>query len=494
MIQAQNNIAKIRISTALISLFISVLAFYSNDIINRDGIFYMGIANAYTQEGLAGILQYSNFGWPFFSIVVAHIHQITHFSFETSAITLNTVLFVLLTDALVLLSNKILPNTRQVAIAALFFLCFLTLNEYRTFLGRDVGYWAFCSLALYQFILYIENPSLRNAVLWQLAMITAVLFRVDGTVVLLGLPLYLFFIRRPQQAFKQVSQLFILFVIGALIAVFVAVEQASLSSVFSKITTVTKYINPDSVLSQLQLNSELISSQILNKYSAEYSTIILSSGLIFMLAYKLIKAITIGYIGLYVYSWRQGERPQRSSYRRLIIYFFTLNIIILIGFLFTEYFVSRRYTLLAVISLLFLMLPIICGTLEKAWHSRKKPILIITGTLLFISLADSMIRSNSKVYIKEVAIWASSNLPANSTALTDSKIINYYFNDHQPVATLSLTQHINAYKNYDYLIVIEKRKHKERIELLSTMNLQPAFRLENKRGNKATVYAVQPSQ
>ncbi|MFW5426811.1 MAG: hypothetical protein ACKE8R_06130 [Methylophagaceae bacterium] len=493
MICPQNNIAKIRFVTALISLLISSIAFYSADIINRDGIFYMDMASTYNQGGLAGLLEFSHFGWPFFSIVVSHIHQITQLPFEISANVLNTLLFVLLTDTLVRLSNKILPNYRQVAVAALFFLCFLTLNHYRSFLGRDVGYWAFCTLALYQFILYIEKPTIQKATLWQVFIITAVLFRVDGIVILLCLPLYLFAIRPPIYALKQCLQLFYLLSIGILAAMLITIEQSSLSLIFSKIVNITKYINPDSVLEAFNHKKNLIETQILNKYSERYSALILSSGLMVMLLYKLIKALTLGYLGIYVYSW-WGKTPLKTiSYRSLVGYFLVLNIIILVGFMFTEYFVSKRYAVLAVISLLLLMLPRICDTVEKAWLSKHRPILVSVGLILFISLADSLVKSNSKLYIKDVAIWASNNLPEKSAVITNNKIIKYYFDSRQPTAKISLTPNIDTYQNYDYLIVIEKDKYKELKQQLTLMTIEPVFKLQNKRGNKATVYAINPT-
>lgn len=499
MIPLQNNISSIRLVTALISLAMSTLAFYSGDIINRDGIFYIDMARAYDQGGLAGLLHYSNFGWPFFSIAIAHIHQITQLSFETSANVLNCLLFVLLTDALVLLSNKILPNHRQVIVATLFFLCFLTLNHYRFYIIRDAGYWAFCSLALYQFILYIEKPTIQKATLWQVFMIIAVLFRVDGIVILLGLPLYLFAIRAPKEALKQSLQLFYVFlqllsllIIGILVAMLTANEQFSLS-LFSKILNITQYINPDSVLGNLNHNTELIEAQILNKHSARYSTLILGSGLIVMLLYKLTKALTLGYIGVYIYGWWKSTPLKPAPYRSLIYYFLALNLMILVGFMFTKYFISTRYAVLAVISLLLLMLPRICDTVDKAWLSKRTLILVVVGVILFGNLVNGLIKSNSKLYIKDVAIWANNNLPENSTIITNSKIINYYFNNHHPVvAKISLTSDIGAYQNYDYLIVIEKNKYKEIKKKLATMNIDPIFRLENKRGSKATVYAIQP--
>ncbi len=495
MINIQSHIAKIRLSTAFASLLISIVAFYGNDLLNRDGILYVDMASAYVQGGFDALLQYSDFGWPFFSIVIAYIHQITHLPVELSAIALNVLLFVVLTDALVLVSNKILPNPRQVAFAALLFLCFFTLNHYRVFIGRDVGYWAFCMLALYQFILYLEKPSIKKALLWQILMVLAILFRIDGVVILLGLPLYLFTTQSPTIALKQIIQFFYLLIAGAVLAMLIAIDQSSLATIFSKIGSITKYINPDNVLTHFKLNTDLIETHILNKFSARYSALILSSGLITMLVYKLINALTLGYLGIYIYSLWKYTFHRVTPYRKLIAYFLALNLIILLGFIFTEYFVSKRYTVLAVMGLLLLMLPRICDTLEKAWLANYKPILVAVGLILFVSLVDSLTHSNSKVYIKDVAIWASNNLPENSRVLTNNKIIKYYFNSHQPLAEISLDPNVNTYQNYDYLIIlIEKNKFKELGQQLTSMKIKPIYKLENKRGSKATVYLVQPPQ
>jgi hypothetical protein len=150
---------------------------------------------------------------------------------------------------------------------------------------------------------------------------------------------------------------------------------------------------------------------------------------------------------------------------------------------------------LAVISLLFLMLPRLCVTLETIWLSKNKLVIVILGTLFFVTLIDSVTHTNSKAYIKDTAIWSSKNLPENSTALTTSKIIKYYFNLNQPVAKISLIAETNigSYKNYDYLIaVIEKGKYKNLKKKVASMPLDPIFESENKRGSKATVYAIKP--
>lgn len=492
MIQTFNDITKIRLGTALVSLLLSFFAFYTNDIINRDGILYLAMSKAYLDGGLLATAKL--YTWPFFSMVVAYIHQITQLSLEHSAYLLNILLFVLLTDVLVLLSHKILPNTRQLVIAALLFLCFQTLNEYRDFVIRDIGYWYFCSLALYRFMQFLDTASIRNGTLWQLAAITAVLFRIEGMVILLALPLYLFATQPLKNTVKQQLQLNYLFIIGMLIAILVLAAQSSsdLSAAFSKINQISDYANLERFLTKFNNSTAIIENQILPKYSDAYSGLIFGSGLIIMLIYKLTKAISIGYIGIYLIGRWQRANLQKVPYKQLIIYLLAVNLIILLVFIFSRYFTSTRYTLITLISLLLLMLPRICNTVEKAWTSKNKPILLIFGLILFVSLGDSMTRSSSKFYIKDVAIWASQNIPENSTILTDNGRIEYYFNSHQPIARLTRKKEILSYQKYDYLIVVDKLKNQQLKTQLMAMNIKPIFTtLENNRGDKATIYSIQ---
>ena len=498
-----NTLFKIRAFTALASLLLSVFAYYSNDIINNDGILYMNMAEAFLQGGLAETFKL--FNWPFFSILVASIHQLTSLPLETSANILNALLFVLLLDTLILISKKFQLNPQQLAVAAMLFICFQSFNEYRDFIIRDFGYWAFSTLALYRFILFLEKPSITNATLWQLIAVAAVLFRVEGIVILLGLPLYLFIYHSPKVALKQIVKLNYLFILAIISVTVFTIELSGISAAFNKITTVTKYISPDVFLDRFNQKTSIIETQVLNQYSVKYSAFILSSGLIFMLCYKVIKALSLGYLGLFLFSWWQKNKIPAVPYRNLIIYFAALNIVILLTFLFHEYFMSRRYAMVTLISLLLLMLPRLTDLIVQAWTARNKWLLAVIGLVLLIGLVDGITQSRSKAYIKETAIWASQNLPANSTAITDNTIIQYYYQSHQPKAALSKVW-VGAYSsngyqdnfekilktslNYDYLIVVEKYNNIKIKKLLATMKLEQIYSQETKRHNKASVYKI----
>lgn len=485
-----HNISKIRLHTALLSLVLSVLSFYLDDIINRDGIKYVNMAEIFLSSGFNDAAQIM--GWPFFSILIAYIHKITTLPFEYSAYLINSFLFVLVTDSFILLSNRILQNKQHLIYSSLFILCFYSLNEYRDFIIRDVGYWAFCSLSLLHFIHFLESPSWKNALFWQLLTIVSILFRIEGIIILLALPLYLFSYRSLKLAFYQASQLYFLLLTSLLLIGLFSLGLADVSSLIERLASERHYSGLLHLFDVFNHKVNIISSQVLNKHSQEYAALILGSGLLVMLIYKLIKGVTIAYLGLYFISRWQQKNTFQFPYQYLLTYFLFLNILILVAFLFHGYFMSTRYMILTLLTALLLMLPRLCDFIESLWLTRNKRMLTLVGLILFIGLVDSVTSSRSKSYIKATAIWAGQNLPENVSILTDNTFIRYYFNSQKPTSNLYLENNINTYKKYNYLIVVEKRHNKELKEMLQQMDIQSQYSLENKRGDKTTIYKVLP--
>jgi hypothetical protein len=504
MEQNSYNVNKLRLGTAIISLLLSIFTIYSDDLINSDGILYIETAEAFIQGGLADAIKLYN--WPFFSICIAYIHQLTQAPLELSAYILNTIFFVLLTDTLVLISKKTLPNKEQLLIAVLIILCFATLNDYRNFIIRDIGYWYFCSLALYRFMQFLELPSLRNASLWQLTAITAILFRIEGIVILLGLPFFVFFSEPFKRALKHLLKLNYLLILGTVIVSIFAINFSAMNNSFTKISSLLAYLDVNSLLAKFNAKAAIIENQVLNKYSASYSGFILAYGLLAMLFYKVTKAVTVGYLGLYIFSHWKQRQAQPNPYKSLLIYFFLLNILLLTAFMFKELFISKRYAIIAILSMLLLMLPRISQLIQQAWIKRNHVLLSVTALILLVNVVDSLHKSNSKLYVKNTAIWASQNLAESSSVLTDDEYIHYYYRTH-PKNNKNLTRIDigsynrankrytidrlkSSYQHYDYLIVVEKRRNKVLQNLLTTMQLEQIYSENNSRGDKASVYKV----
>lgn len=507
------NIGYIRLYTALVSLILSIYAFYTDDIINADGILYLNLAEIYINGGLAATQ--AVYDWPFYSILIAYIHQITSFSTTTSAALLNTLFFVILTDSLLLTSKKLIHNNRQLIIASILILCFYTVSEYRDFIVRDIGYWAFTILALYRFMLFIEKVTLTNASLWLTSAVVATLFRIEGLILLLTLPFYFLFSQHSQQSLGKSLRLGSIMIMSIAILGLLAENQTSLNNAFTKLNTINHYINTDRLLTVFNNKLNAIETHVLNEYSAEHSALILVIGLLAMLSYKLIKSISFGYITLYLIGrWQQKDARTNNPYRSFLLYFVAINIVILIVFMFKQYFITTRYAVTTSLGLLLLVIPSICRVIEHAWLVKHYKLLGLATIILVISLVDAMTQSNSKAYIKDTASWAGENLPQNSLVLTDDEFISHYFQPRNSISALcigklfkknrfitnskkhfNISQHCpdwkkSHYSDYDFLIAVEKRKNQALKQYLGNLNITRIYYQENKRGDRASVYRV----
>lgn len=455
------RLIEIRTFTAVISLLFSIIAFGVDDLINSDGVLYMNMVRAFLEGGLDETAQL--FNWPFFSILVSGIHLITGLSLERSGELLNVLLFVVFTDSLVLICSKLLPNPRHVFIATLFILGFTLLNDYRAYLFRDMGYWAFTGISIYLFMNYLEKPTWFYALSWQISMLFSILFRIEGAVLLLTLP---FFVFRVSSHFKEavgkVFQLWSLMIIFFSIALFIALTQNGFITAFGKITEILGYIDLSSLYENFRLRSEIINSEVLSKFDKGTGGIILASGLIIMMVHKLIVAIGIPYAIYYIYSYFFNNSKSRTItvFNHLIIYFIFINFCILMLFVFKQYFLSTRYGVMLVTGLLLLMLPRMCQVVDDAIKNKRKGVLAFTFLILIAGPIDSFTVSLSKAYIKNAAIWASENLPADSKTITSDLIINYYLieNNAKTQVVLDIKNRPLNTEGFDFAIVTIKVK------------------------------------
>lgn len=488
------KLIEVRIFTAIISLLFSLLAFYTDDLINSDGVLYMDMVRALLAGGLSATAEL--YDWPFFSILVAGVHKLTGLSLEYSGNLVNIIMLVIFTDALVLICNKILPNSRQVFIAAVFILGFTLFNDYRAYLFRDMGYWAFSALALYQFIKFLEKPTWLNAFFWQLTTIIAILFRVEGIAILLALPFFVFFQKNSlKSAFNQLFKLWFSVALLALITIIVALGLSDFPSAFGKFNEIMMYINLDQLSSGFDHKSTIIAEQLLNKYSDKYSALIFGSGLFVMMLWKFIEALSISYIIFYIYIFFSKNKPKsiERKYSGLLIYFIAINFIVLSVFVFTHFFLSTRYSVMLVTGLFLLfLLPLFCSFVEKALLNRNNGILVFTLFVILVGPIDSFTRSVSKEYVKEIAIWSAENIPGDSKVAINEREMSHYMQEKGFRSDITFIRELDfsKFERYDYIIIAVKHDKKQLKKDLDKLGYKLIYTTNNDRGDEAYLYQV----
>ena len=449
-----NNFMHLRILLALLSLLLSAVAFYIDDIINADAMLYVQTIQAFMNGGLTEMAKLYN--WPFFSIVAATFSQLTHIPPELSAKIICTILFVLFTDALLLLSSKIVPSSRQLFIAAILILFFYSINNYREFIIRDTGYWAFFCYAFYQLMNFIDTSKVKHALLWQTFMIIATLFRVEGAILLVLIPIFLFFSNSFKKNIHFFLRLYSLIIIALIAGVIIVINTDS-SNAFSKIFQITGFLELDTIHTSFMTKANLISQQILHPAAASYGPMVLFSGLVFITLYSVVKGLSIPYLILSFISIKHTKYLHRSKYFSFFLYAFFITLLILISFSLQTNLVTRRYSLLSAVLLFLMLLPTLCQYIDDAWSTQKKKSIFIIIFLLFVSMADTLISSNSKAHVKDVSKWAATNLPNDARILTINSAVTYYFNSHNPKATITQTRNIKDYHTFDYIILLQKK-------------------------------------
>jgi len=505
------NLTQIRVFTAIASLIFSMYAVYFDDIINKDGILYLQTAELFLSGNMDAA--FASYDWPFYSIVIAFFQKITSIPLELSALIFNSVFFVILTDTLILISSLIFSAPRQLKISALLILCFMPILDYRDYIIRDPGYWAFSCLALYHFMVFINSSRIIHATLWQIFMIFAILFRVEGIFLLITVPLFLLLsksLREEMVIRKLISCFFIPIILLAAIPFFESLSMEKLS----KIDSVFNYTNLNFIFEKLTFSAEIFEHQILNKYSGEYATFILFFGFLSLLIYKIFEGFSISYIVIFLASFKNTSQLSNNLYRNFLAYFLILNTLIMFVFILKEHFISSRYIVLTLINLLLLLSFYMVTGIERLYLNKNKLLLAIIALCLSYNLLDASTTSLDKSYIKDISILSAQKVPEKSIVLVNNRATFYYLTSEAAHLTVCFKnirkidkkelglkktscntekysqKYFNNYIHFDYILFIHKNDSYEDHKNFGSFSLEKIIQTKNQKKDKAVLYRV----
>ena len=175
------------LASLLISLVISSLFF-----INNDGIFYLLAAEDVLLHGSAAT--HVGLKWPLYPLLIAGLSYVTHLPLTASALIWQAFFQVILVISFINIVRVLGGNKTIQVLAAAVIILHPTLNEYRSLIIRDFGYWAFLLTGFYYLLRYSQYPSWGNVLAWLFSVGLATLFRIEGVVIIALSPLLLFFV------------------------------------------------------------------------------------------------------------------------------------------------------------------------------------------------------------------------------------------------------------------------------------------------------------
>lgn len=492
---------KLLIVTALCSLLLSLWLTASNDIISRDSTLYLKVAQTFLDGGF--VAAFKAWSWPFYPVIFAIVHQITGLNLEYSAYLLNAMLNLIVCVSFVKIYSRIAFNGHRLWIAALFIITFSSFNDYRGDIIRGYGFWAFTLLALNYYLAFIQTEKKMEAVKWQLSIFSAALFRPEAVIFAVAAPLFVLFY--PVSVFKQrllkyflLSSFILLVLTSAILALLFSSDLQQF--LLNHRPVQADYISPSFILGSFYQGVENLKHHVLMfDFSARYAGLILASGLMTMLLYKVMLNLGVVYTGIWFTGvYKKWLKLKPESW--IVLGFALIALAVLMSLNFSRFYVSSRYIVLLVILLGLIVSQYLDILLVNLKQQRKKWLFAALVLYIAVQFLDSVISIGaSKGPIKEIAQWAVQELPEDAKlACNEPRLVYYSKNRCLNISNFSdfylqkNSNDLNKLKVQYLLLWIKHKDKKLQYALNENKQIELLKKFSNRKDDFGALYAIRP--
>ena len=466
--------------TFFFSVILSLIAIFGTVTIGKDGAFYIDIARSISNNGLS--VAFERFSWPWYSILIAFIHDATGFNHEFIAY-FATILFMAGTCSLtVSMVKRKSPET--VYWAMLLVLSVPVFNNFRAEIIRETGFWFFIVLAIW-LVLFDSKINFLRGLFIQLAITAAALFRLEALFLIPAIFIYFLFRRSSaseQNRFVALFKCFYGFFFLFLLGFFAVLGTDFLAQ--PRVAQNLYLINPYNIYKSFVFVSDSFAQAVLLKWSHSDATVIVFFGFLAALVLRIISYAGIASLILLDKNGRNGLIEGAKKYKlhliAIILYF-----IVLLVFFFQVKFINSRYSAL----LLILSVPI----LAVAVHGCKLKWPKLTNVFVFLSLllmlSNVISTSTKKTHYLEAANWVQKNTKITDRIYYEDSRVAYYADRGYPSMPLvtEVMKNKNYIDSYDYFVIESDLKNNFFLQWMEENNLIIAAEKSN---GKKTMYIL----
>lgn len=411
---------RIQLVIVIVSVLVaSQVQYIQHGWINPDSVLYLEAAKLFAVgQWKSG---FEIFPWPFYSLWIAATHKLTNLSIHHTAQLLNVFFFAIATYAFTSIIQLCGGKQKELIAGGLIFLSAqYMIGGVLEMLMRDEGFWAFFLSSLVFFIRFHQHHQLKDALLWQVAIIFAMLFRIEAILYLVLLPLVLLLnthhnlISNIKLAIKAYSIQISL----ALIAITALLIHPELSfAMFGRLNEIFTTDLLNEFTEKIIKKSQLMSTLVLGEYLEEFAVPGLILTFLYVIVVKTINATGIVTLGLGILGVKHYRTlVNQKGYQILMV---TMLIALLnMAIIITKVFVlSGRYVLAISFIIMVLASFYFAKLLQESENSTSKQsrwlvsILLIVMALGFIK--NLIPKQDGYNYMQDAVVWLESNNPAN---------------------------------------------------------------------------------
>ncbi len=478
----------------LVSIILSLWMSLREAVINPDAICYL-LSAAEVKNGVHAAMHIcSQAQWPFYSVLVYGFAFVTHLSFTASAYFLDGFFSLVSVISFIAIVRYIAQRPRVVWLAALVILLAHEFNSVRQYIVRDHGYWAFYLLSLFFLLHYFKNYQWRYSLLWSCSLIIATLFRVEGAIFLLLIPIAALFDHKRNamlrlKSFLQLNSLTILIgiILSACVAISSHIELARLHELSGQV------LNGVSDIGARFANIRQLMITYIIPDSARDAGLVLFLMLVSWYIISVITNLSLIYSILVVYAWCKRIFAANFAIRLALWSYITVNFLITVAFLAEHLFLSKRY-LVALSLVLMLWVPV---ALDYLWQNKLKKWFIAAIVFIFISSLGGIFDFGySKKYIHDAGNWLSENVPQTATMYSNDYQLMYYSqhfgNQIFEKAQAYIDKKFTLSNQYDFIALRVNQRESDSYPKSIIDKYILAATFANKRGDQVRIYRRNP--
>jgi hypothetical protein len=402
----------------LASLLLSVIAVLSSPVLNRDGMFYVELADSIAGSGPLEV-KGGHLALAFLPALIALVGFLTGLSHEVSAHLLDALLMAGTCGLLVSIVRQRAPEAAWSA--CLVVLAMPAFNEYRYQMLREYGFWFFSVLALWLAMRKDpDNMSWRDAFACQAAIVVAALFRPEALVFFPVLMLWQAWEAPPGERLGRMLRIGWL-PLAAVVAGGLLIASESVAVPW-RVAQLLEIANPLRTLRGIGEAANKMSDLVFPyKYSREEAGYVLFFGLISIIPMKFIQmsGLLVVPIG---YALAKPSLRAVLGKSSLLGWFFLAHALILIVFVTSKFFLVGRYVamlnLLAVPAAAFGF-----AALAGRFPRWRFPMIAV---LLVMALANVVSFSAKNTQIIEAGRWLKGAPIPAASIYVDNPRVSFY--------------------------------------------------------------------
>jgi hypothetical protein len=465
--------------------------------INPDSVLYLEAAKLIVIGDFRGA--YNIFGWPFYALCIGIVSKLTGLGVHLSAQFLNMVFFGIATASFLkiiqLAGGK---NLTLFAGALLLFGNLYIVGDVLEMLMRDEGFWAFYLTALVCFIRYLQHEKVSDAILWQVSIIIATLFRIEAILFLLFLPLITLWIKSStiKEKFQLLLTVYSLSLVIGLVIVTAILTQPQISMAqFGRLNEIFNANLYYEFTKLLFAQADKMSNLVLGSYLEEFAIPGLLLTFLYVIGSKILTAAGWIGTGLALVGFKHSSKKIPITVRSILLTTCAIALFIMALIIIKVFVLSSRY----VVSLAWILLVFASFQLaELSSNSGKKQrtlFIIICITLCLCFVKNILPKREGYNYQQNAVSWIKSHNTQNQAVFYDDSRVRYYAKQpFEGTGIANLVELTNAYNNksinnYHYLVINSSKERNESEQFISSQlpNFSEIKRISSYKGKKQIV-------